>query len=235
MTNGSTASVQENGVSPAPGELEAIARAYQVMLARDGTAERRAWHWQCLTYILVIAFIGLGVWDHVDRRVRVEPFIQQVQVTEEGVVEKLGLPTTLLAYEPQDGQWRDMLAAWVQKTRWRGVDATVAQRDWSWAYIHTCGHATKMLREDEVQEKPFTLGKKTVSIDIKSITRASDPAIAYQVLWEETIIEDARQPYRQMWTGAFTVGRTVPQSRADLLQNSLGLCVTAYDLAAQPR
>jgi hypothetical protein len=50
-------------------ELEAIQAAYAVIQARDGTAERRAWHWQVTALIALVGLIGLGLWDHLDWRV----------------------------------------------------------------------------------------------------------------------------------------------------------------------
>ena len=37
----------------------------------------------------------------------------------------------------------------------------------------------------------------------------------------------------QMWTGTFTVGRITLKTMDDLLDNRLGVCVTAYELSPQ--
>ena len=55
--------------------------------------------------------VGTNVWDHLDRRTKVEAYIQPVQVTEEHRLVTVGMPQEIFQYEPQDGEWRDMLRA----------------------------------------------------------------------------------------------------------------------------
>ena len=49
-------------------EIERLEAAYATITRRDGTAERRAWHWQMTALLAIVGLIGLGVWDHVDKR-----------------------------------------------------------------------------------------------------------------------------------------------------------------------
>jgi type IV secretory pathway TrbF-like protein len=215
-------------------ELQRLDTWYQIISARDGTAERRVWHWQLVSAALVVIVLGVGVWDHLDPRTEVKAFVQTVQVNEDGRVLHLGLPQDLLTYEPQDAQWLDMLSEWVRRVRWRGSDPVQARVDWNWARAHLCGGPiTSLVDEMEKREKPFTdLGKRLVAVEIKAATATPAPS-TYHVFWEETTTEYTVQRVKK-YTGTFTVGRMQPPTQAVLMQNRLGLCITALNMSEQP-
>jgi type IV secretory pathway TrbF-like protein len=216
-------------------ELERLNTWYTIISQRDGTAERRVWHWQLVSAALLLIVFGVGIWDHLDPRTTVEGFVQVVQVNEDGRVIHLGLPQSLLTYQPQDAQWLDMLAEWVRRVRWRGTDLVKAQADWNWARAHLCNRdVTRLVDEMEKREKPFTdLGKRLVAVEIKAATTTPVPA-TYHVFWEETTTDFTMQRVKA-YTGTFTVGRLQPANQAVLNQNRLGLCITALNISEQPQ
>jgi type IV secretory pathway TrbF-like protein len=222
----------ENGGLTAT-EAERLEAAYRVIAMRDGTAERRLYTWQVACVVLVVALIGLAVWDHLDRRVETQAFVQVVQVNEDGRVVHLGLPQDLLSYTPSDAQWLDMVSEWVRRVRWRGSDATTAEMDWNWARAHLCGHAAKaLLQEMEKREQPFTnLGKTLRAVEIKAATATPAPS-TFHVFWDEITTEATVQRVTR-WAGTFTVSRFRPSSQAVIMYNRLGLCITAMDLSPQ--
>ena len=127
----------------------------------------------------------------------------------------------------------EMVAQWVRATRWRGEDERMARVQWAWAYRHTCGAAHTFLKAIEEKEKPFKLGAKKVSLEVKSVTKTPAPA-SYQVLWEEHVTErNAPTIKTQLWTGTFTVGRLTLKTMDDLLDNRLGICINGFDLSPQ--
>jgi type IV secretory pathway TrbF-like protein len=223
----------ENGGLTAT-EVERLEASYRIIAQRDGTAERRAFHWQVLAIVLLLTVIGIGIWDHVDRRVEMAPFVQVVQVNDDGRVVHVGLPQDLITYQPQDAHWLDMLSEWVRKVRWRGSDPVAAKADWNWAKAHLCsGPARSLLDEMEKREQPYTnLGKVLRAVEIKAATATPVPQ-TYHVHWEETTTESTQQRVKK-WMGTFTVGRVKPTSQAVLMQNRLGLCITAMNLSPQP-
>ena len=104
---------------------------------------------------------------------------------------------------------------------------------WAWAYRHTCGIAHKWLKALEDKEKPFRMGGKRVAVEIKSVTKIAAPE-SYQVLWEEHLTEKTSPTMKtQLWTGTFTVGRVTLSTMDDVLDNRLGVCITAYELSPQ--
>jgi type IV secretory pathway TrbF-like protein len=144
---------------------------------------------------------------------------------------KIGVPMDLLAYQPQEGAVRDMLAEWINKRHWRGEEESDvrARHDWRWLYLHTCGTARKQLQEAEQKEHPFKKSTKRVQVDVDSITKTVTPE-SYQVLWKATTIDKYNPRAEEVWwTTTFTVGRVAPKTLADATLNHLGLCVTGID------
>jgi type IV secretory pathway TrbF-like protein len=214
-------------------EIAAISQAYEVLNQRDGSAERRAYWWKIIAFVLAGGLMLEAIWDHLDKREVVRPMVQTVQITEDHRLVQMGVPQDVLEYEPEDGQWFQMLTEWVQYVRWRGPDPTLARVQWAWAYLHTCGAATKLLGEYEAQEQPFDPKGKTVSVKLLGWNKTPAP-LAYHILWEETIQERGLQPTRKTYNAMFTVGRKQLKNPTDLAKNFLGLCITAFSMSEQP-
>jgi len=201
---------------------------------RDGNAVWHSWQWMRGFYAMLAVWmvtVGIGLWVYAQSR-DVEVVVQTVVYNSEGQFLSLGLPQKLLAYEPEDAQWRDMLGQWVHKKQWRTEEpsATLTKVNWGWLYKHTCGEATKRLEQDEDRDKPFKTGTLIRSVKLKSITKTPTPQ-SFQVLWEETSIDKVKATKDQAsYTGTFMVGRYKPTSVSDAQENNLGLCVTSYDI-----
>ena len=75
--------------------------------------------------------------------------VQPVEVTAKGRALSQGLPQELLAYTPQEGQWKDMLGMWVRKIRTHWPRPKLAREEWKWLYYHTCSDARKLVEEWE--------------------------------------------------------------------------------------
>jgi type IV secretory pathway TrbF-like protein len=212
-------------------------RMWQETQRRDGNAVWHSWQWMRGFYVLFgvwVLTVAIGLWLYAHSR-EVEVMVQTVVYNAEGQFVSLGVPQKLLAYEPEDGQWRDMLEEWVHKRQWRSDEpsATLARANWAWVYKHTCGDATKRLEQDEIEDKPFQVGKITRSVKVRSTTKTPTPQ-SFQVVWEETTVDKAKATKdKTLYTGTFLVGRYKPTSRADAERNHLGLCVTAYDIRGQ--
>jgi type IV secretory pathway TrbF-like protein len=210
---------------------------WQETQRRDGNAVWHSWKWMQGFFVLLGVWcvtVGIGLWLYAHSR-DVEVMVQTVVYSAEGHFVSLGVPQKLLEYEPEDGQWRDMLEEWVHKKQWRSDEpsATLARANWAWVYKHTCGDATTRLEHDESDEKPFQAGKITRSVKVRSTTKTPTPQ-SFQVVWEETTVDKAKATKdKTLYTGTFLVGRYKPTSRADAERNHLGLCVTAYDIRGQ--
>jgi type IV secretory pathway TrbF-like protein len=212
-------------------ELARIENAYREIQRRDGAAWWHAQNWRRVALVLIaallVAFSIITVLAI--QKSRVQAFVQPVQLTEENRMVLVGTPVDLFAYEPQEGEWMNMLAEWVRKYRWRGdEDAMIrTKHDWEWLRRHTCGAASKQLVTDEKRLDPYKKGKRT-SVDLKASTKTDTPQ-SYQVIWEETRADIGlahSEPRR--YTGTFTVSRLRPSTMGELLDNRLGQCVNGY-------
>lgn len=227
--NGSAGPADERSL-----EIQALEAAYRIIQQRDGTAERRAWHWQLLALLAVLGLMGLGIYDHVDKRAIPQPFVQVVVQQDDGTLVSQGVPVDLLAYEPQEGVWLELAGEWIRRYRWRGKDAVLAQADMAWVQYHTCGmEARRLLNEEQRTWKAEDVGKTLVMVELKSVTKTPSP-LSYQVLWKETTVPKALPPQEKLYTATLTTGRTVPASQEMLMQNRLGTCVTAWNISEQP-
>ena len=213
-----------------------LALAYQEIQRRDSQAEQRAWRKDKLVQrlgLVIVVLAGALVWLVLTRH-QVKAFVQTVQVEDDGTLVQVGVPQDLYAYRPPDGVYMEMVAQWVRWTRWRGEDERMTKVQWAWAYRHTCGIAQKWLKATEDREKPLRVSPRRVGVEVKSVTKIAAPE-SYQVLWEEHLTEKASPTVKsQLWTGTFTVGRVTLTTMDDVLDNRLGVCITAYELAPQP-
>jgi type IV secretory pathway TrbF-like protein len=217
-------------------EWQRIEQAYKEIQRRDERAEYRTWRMERFALALlavIVALVAVLVWAFLNYR-KVQAFVQVVQVDDKGKMIQLGVPQDLLSYTPQDGLWMDMLGEWVRRVRWREEDNVHAKEQWKWVYRHTCGQARRLLQTLEEKEQPFKLVKKLQTVEIKSITKTPVPE-SYQVLWTERSTERASPMVKvEQWAGTFSVGRIQLPNLTDVLDNRLGLCVTAFDLSPQP-
>lgn len=213
-------------------EQDKYGRVRYEMERRDGNSEWREWRAYRIAggLLLAVLLLAAGLAYFALRGQRVQAMVQLVQLEGDRVV-AVGRPVDLLAYTPQEGEWRNMLTHWVTKRHWReqtenDPDAVRARYDWRWLYLHTCGAARKQLEEAEKVEKPFAPTPKRVKVDIETVTKDALPH-RYHVFWTaKTTEKQTPEPKVERWTTTFVVGRVSPTTAAEATLNSLGLCVT---------
>jgi type IV secretory pathway TrbF-like protein len=217
-------------------QWEQAAATLDALLEEDTDQEKRAWNWQLIAFgamALAVASMGLAYVGWLTRP-EVMPFVQLVQVDDQGRAQMRGEPMAVDTYRPQEGQWVQMLGEWVMRLRWRGVDKPQAQQAWTWLEMHSCGAAREQLSKYFEAEKPLEqLGVKKRQLTLKNILK-SDMPHAWTVLWEELEINGPQAPVTTVNSGTFTVGRRKVASTAMRLHNPLGLCVTGFHWGVQP-
>ena len=137
-------------------------QAWREIQRRDGNAVWHAWQWMRGFYALLavwILTIGVGLWLYAHSR-DVEVVVQTVVYNAEGQFVSLGVPQKLLDYEPEDGQWRDMLEEWVHKKQWRSDEpsATLARANWAWVLHITPSGRTRALARRTPSCSRYILG-----------------------------------------------------------------------------
>lgn len=227
--NGNAPTVQVDEWAKAEATLDSI-------LAQDTAQEKRAWSWQLVaigSMILAVASMGLAYVGWFTRP-EVYPFVQIVQVDDQGKAHMIGQPQHVGRYAPQDAEWSRMLGEWVLRFRWRGIDRPQAQQAWTWLDMYSCGTAREQLQRYVEVEKPMEqLGLKKRQITIKNILK-SDMPYAWTVLWEELEIVGPQTPTTTVNSGTFTVGRRKVENTVMRLHNPLGFCVTGFHWGVQP-
>jgi type IV secretory pathway TrbF-like protein len=227
-----------NGVVPMArhAQWEHAEATLDALLAQDTAQERRAWNWQLIafgTLALAVASMGLAYVGWFTRP-EVIPFVQLVQVDDQGKTQVTGAPLRVEDYTPQDAEWSRMLGEWVLRFRWRGVDKPQAQQAWTWLEMYSCGAAREQLQKYIDVEKPLEqLGVRKRQLTLKNIFK-SDMPHAWTVLWEELEINGPQAPVTTQNSGTFTVGRRKVASTAMWLHNPLGVCVTGFHWGVQP-
>jgi type IV secretory pathway TrbF-like protein len=219
-----------------PEGLERIAlqmnHAFAETQRRDGNAVDHAKRMTRAFFGVLVALgiaVGVIVWMFAHSR-DVEVVVQTVVYDKEGQFVSLGLPMDLLTYDPKDGEWINMLNRWVLSYRWRTdeQERLLTQENWKWLYAHTCGGAAEKLQEEEKEEKPLVRTDLVRSVKLQPITKTPTTFVA---VWQETTVDKARGLKTPAWkVGTFTVGRTRPTTRAEADLNTLGLCVTSYNV-----
>lgn len=228
--------INQSGDAPDQSEWQVIHDAYAEVSRRDTSLEKRLQQSHVREGLLVglcgLLVIGMvvvaGILGNVSRHPHVK--VQLVQVTEEGRALPVGMPQELLEYTPQEGEWKDMIALWVRKMRTYWPLPKLARDEWKWVYYHTCADARKLVEQFEKTEKPFSPRRTQTTVQIKAINKTPAP-LSFHVLWDETTTSDIQATVVTHWSGTFTVGRLQPPTQEALVQNRLGLCVSAFDMS----
>ena len=175
---------------------------------------------------------GVLVWLVLTKQ-QVKAFVQTVQVTEEGRLVQLGVPQDLYDYTPPDGVYMEMVAQWVRWTRWRGDDDRMTRVQWAWAYRHTCGIAHKWLKAPGGEREAVQAEQQAGGGGRQECHEDRGPGQLSGAVGRTSHGEDTPRPSKpRLWTGTFTVGRIALTTMDDLLDNRLGVCITAYELVS---
>ncbi len=146
--------------------------AAQVWDDRVGSARVQAKNWRlmafgCLTLALLMA--GGLVWRSAQSIVT--PYV--IEVDQSGQVRAIGEAAT--PYRPTDAQIAHHLARFVTLVRSLSIDPIVVRQNWLDAYDYTTDKGAAVLNDYASKNDPFArIGKESVTVQITSVTRASD-------------------------------------------------------------
>jgi len=215
--------VQRYGQTPEP--ETPYQRAGQLWDERIGSARVQAKNWRFMAIGGLLLATGLSaalVWQSMQSRV--VPYVVEV--------DQLGKAHAVTPadaeYQPTDVQIAWHLGKFIRNVRSRSLDPVVMRANWLSAYDFASARTSQFLGEYARSVEPFAdVGRKTVSVQITSVVRASDSS--FQVKWIESAYEQGSLADTSRWIAMLTVKILPPRSAEVLRKNPLGLYVEAID------
>ncbi len=200
-------------------------RAGQLWDERIGAARVQAHSWRLMAFGGLLLTTGLSaalIWQSMQSRV--VPYV--VEVDRLGAVQAIAPAEE--AYRPTDPQISWHLGRFISDIRSRSLDAVLMRENWLSAYDFATERGALFLGEYARAANPFAeVGRRTVSVQINSVVRASDTS--FRVGWTEREYERGSLASTSRWTAMVTVKLRPPRSTDVLRKNPLGLYVDAID------
>ena len=195
--------------------------AGQVWDERIGSPLVQAKNWRlmafgCLTLALLMA--GGLVWRSAQSIVT--PYV--VEVDNAGQVRAVGEAAT--PYRPNDAQTAHHIARFVTLVRSLSIDPIVVRQNWLDAYDYTTDKGAVVLNEYARVNDPFSrIGKESVTVQISSVTRASDQS--FNVRWTETRFVNGALDRTERWNAVVSTVLQTPRTEQRVRKNPLGIYV----------
>ncbi len=170
----------------------------------------------CLALALLMA--GGLVWRSAQSIVT--PYVVEVDKT--GQVRAVGEAMT--PYRPADAQIAFYLAHFVTLVRSLSIDPIVVRQNWLDAYDYTTDKGAAVLNDYASKNDPFArVGKETVTVQITSVTRASDSS--FNVRWTEQHFVNGAAAGTERWNAVISTVLQTPRTEQRLRKNPLGIYV----------
>ena len=196
-------------------------RAAQAWDDRIGSARVQAANWRLAALAsLALSFVLAGglIWRSTQSIVT--PYI--VELTSEGAVRAVGPAEG--RYTPTDAQIAFHLAEFIRNTRSVSIDPVVVRQNWLKAYAYATDRGAATLNDYARDNDPFAdLGKRSVSVDVTSVVRASDDS--FTVRWRETTYRSGAEIGQSTHTAILSIVIDPPRTEEALRANPLGLYV----------
>ncbi len=198
-------------------------RAGQAWDDRIGSARQQAYSWRLMAFGTT-ALLLLAVVDNL--RLRFGSHIVPYVVEVDRVGDARSVAPALADYRPTDPQIAWHLARFIENVRGRPADPVVLRQNLKAAYDFTTEQGAAALNDYARGSDPFTtLADAQVSVDIKSVVRAS--ADSFRVAWTERKYDHGQLSATTHWSAILTVVVRTPDDAATLSRNPLGLYVHA--------
>ena len=195
--------------------------AAQVWDERIGAPRVQAKNWRLMAFgLLVLTLLMAGglVWRSAQSIVT--PYV--VEVDQAGQVRTVGEAAT--PYRPSDAQVAYHLGRFIGLVRSLSIDPIVVRQNWLDAYDYTTDKGAVVLNEYARVNDPFArIGKESVTVQITSVTRASDTS--FNVRWTETRFVNGALDRTERWNAVISTVLQTPRTEQRLRKNPLGIYV----------
>ncbi|QTD44138.1 conjugal transfer protein TrbF [Ottowia testudinis] len=195
--------------------------AAQVWDERIGSSRVQAKNWRLMAFgCLALALLMAGglVWRSAQSVVT--PYV--IEVDQAGQVRTVGEATT--PYRPSDAQVAYHLGRFIGLVRGLSIDPIVVRQNWLDAYNYTTDKGAVVLNDYARVNDPFArIGKESVTVQITSVTRASDTS--FNVRWTETRYVNGALDRTERWNAVISIVQQTPRTEQRLRKNPLGIYV----------
>ncbi len=195
--------------------------AAQVWDERIGSSRVQAKNWRLMAFgCLALALLMAGglVWRSAQSIVT--PYV--IEVDQAGQVRTVGEAAT--PYRPSDAQIAYHLGRFIGLVRSLSIDPIVVRQNWLDAYNYTTDKGAVVLNDYARVNDPFArIGKESVTVQITSVTRASDTS--FNVRWTETRYVNGALDRTERWNAVISIVQQTPRTEQRLRKNPLGIYV----------
>ena len=145
-----------------------------------------------------------------------------VEVDNTGQIRAVGEAAT--PYRPADAQIAYHLAHFITLVRSLSIDPIVVRQNWLDAYDYTTDRGAAVLNDYASKNDPFArVGKESVTVQITSVTRASDSS--FNVRWTEQRFINGAPAGTERWNAVLSIVLQTPRTEQRLRKNPLGIYV----------
>ncbi|MCW0422882.1 conjugal transfer protein TrbF [Xanthomonas sacchari] len=194
--------------------------AAQVWDERIGAARVQAKNWRLMAFGclgLALALAGDRIWHSTQSLVT--PYVVEVDKEHVRAVGEAVTP-----YQPTDAQIAFYLAQFITQVRSLSLDPVVVRQNWLAAYDYTTDRGAAVLNEYARVNDPFArIGKESVTVQITSVTRASDAS--FNVRWTEQRFLQGAPAGTERWNAVVSIVQQTPRTEQRLRKNPLGIYV----------
>ncbi|HDR9189681.1 TPA: conjugal transfer protein TrbF [Burkholderia vietnamiensis] len=195
--------------------------AAQVWDERIGSSRVQAKNWRLMAFgclLLALLMAGGLVWRSAQSIVT--PYV--VEVNNAGQVRAVGEAAT--PYRPSDAQVAYHLGRFIELVRSLSIDPIVVRQNWLDAYDYTTDKGAVVLNDYARTNDPFArIGKESVTVQITSVTRASDTS--FNVRWTERPFVNGAAAGTERWNAVISIAQQTPRTEQRLRKNPLGIYV----------
>ncbi|HUA81443.1 MAG TPA: conjugal transfer protein TrbF [Dyella sp.] len=195
--------------------------AAQLWDERIGSSRVQAKNWRWMAFgclVLAVLMAGGLVWRSAQSTIT--PYV--IEVDHAGQVRTVGEATT--PYHPTDAQIAYYLAQFITWVRSLSIDPVVVRQNWLNAYDYTTDRGAAVLNDYARTNDPFArVGKESVTVQVTSITRASDTS--FNVQWIEQHFTNGEPESTQHWNAMISIVLQTPRTVQRLRKNPLGIYV----------
>lgn len=209
------------GQTPAP--ETPYQRAGQAWDDRIGSARVQAANWRMAALGLLVLSGALGgalAW--LSAQGTVTPWV--VEVDRLGEVRAVGPAEA--GYTPTDAQVRAALARFIEDVRSISSDPVVVGKAWERAYVFTDAEAARFITDHAASiDLKRQIGATQVAIEVTSVLRASPRS--FRAAWTERRYAEGQLQGNERWSAILTVELRKPRTDRDVIDNGLGVKITA--------